>query len=620
MKFLDELKARNVRKTLAIYLGSALTTIGVIKLFAETYSLSTSFMPLVVTLLMCGLGSAFVFAWYHGKTGEQKFQKKEILLHTMIAGVALIISWYVGPSSSYPMLIRKGETVAVLPFKNMSDSKEDEYFSDGITEDILTQLSKISSLNVISRTSVMKYKNTEKNIREIARELGATAVLEGSVRRMSNQVRITGQLIRATEDKHLWADSYDFEMKDIFAIQSRVAQSIAKELKARLSPEEQDLIRAEPTKNLEAYGLFLRARDFQNKRSLDGNKIAVELLQRAITLDSSYAAAYALLGMSHIARYLAFGYPIGSVDSGITYATKAIKLNDKIPDGFHTLGKAYEAQGKLSLALEQYNNAIELNHNYAPAHASIGFIKFGFGQLDEALVWMRNSVTLTPDVAARYVNVGTMYDFMGEDSLALQWYRRALTLQPTLIVAHWSLVYHFLSVGDTAQARWHAQTGFAESPDDVSLMQAAGDIELVSGNVARARAYYQKAVDSSSISDGPGNQLAFTLLKLGKEREAQAILDSNLVFYKRKSEEYPEDAYNPLAVGTIYAMRHQHQQATEQLRIAVERGWCDYRWGRIEPMFASLRQNSRFQEVMNNLRSRIERMQMSARDRGLMKE
>ncbi|HXG01513.1 MAG TPA: hypothetical protein VNL69_12020, partial [Bacteroidota bacterium] len=303
--FLTELNARNVRKTLAIYIGSALTVIGVIKLFTETYNLPSVIIPVVVTLLTCGLASAFVFAWFHGKEGSQGFSRTELVLHGLIAAIAVALSIVVSPSPGPVQRTFAGETVAVLPFKNLSDSREDEYFSDGITEDILTQLAKIGELNVISRTSVMKYKNTDKSMREIARELGATAILEGSVRRSGDRVRITGQLIYAPDDKHLWAETYDRELKDIFAIQTEVANAIARELKARLSPQEEKLLKSVPTKNLEAYGLYLKARDFQNKRTLEGNKRAVELLHQAIALDSNYAAAYALLGMSHIARYLA---------------------------------------------------------------------------------------------------------------------------------------------------------------------------------------------------------------------------------------------------------------------------------------------------------------------------
>jgi TolB-like protein/Tfp pilus assembly protein PilF len=617
-ELLAELKARNVRKTLAIYLGSALTTIGIIKLFAETYGLSTSFMPIVVTVLTCGLVSAFVFAWFHGKEGAQKFSRREVLLHAGIAIVALLLSLRIGPASTQRSLPKSANTIAVLPFKNMSDHKEDEYFSDGITEDILTQLAKIHDLNVISRTSVMKYKNAERNLREIADELGVTAVLEGSVRRAGDRVRITGQLIAAREDRHIWAETFDREMKDIFAIQTEVAQTIARELKARLSPEEQNRLRAEPTNNIEAYSLFLRARELQNKRTLEANAKAVELIRRALSLDSTYAAAYALLGMAHISRYLAFGFSAASADSGIAYAQKAIALDRNIPDGFHALGKGYEATGKLSLALEQYNKAIALSPSYAPAFASVGFIEFGFGRLDEALQWMRKSVMLTPDVATRYVNVGSMYDFLGEDSLALYWYHRALTLQENLITAHWSLVYHYLNQGAFEKARHYAAKALGESPHDVSLLHARGDIELLSGNLKGAYEYYRKSVDGSSYHDGPGNQLAFTLMKLGKTDEAKAILESNLAYFTMQSQRFPEDAYNAVAVATIHAIRNEVDEAVAILRLAVRKGWRDYRWAKIEPMYASLRSDVRFQELMADLDTRIEAMRRRAEERGLL--
>ena len=188
------------------------------------------------------------------------------------------------------------KSIAVIPFKNMSDSKEDEYFSDGIAEDIRARLSKIADLKVISQQSVQRYKNSNKSIKEIGRELDVATILEGSVRRAGNHVRIVAQLIDAGDEGHVWAETYDKEMTNIFAIQSDVAQKIAAALEAELTPSEKEVIQKKPTENLVAYDLYLRARDYYSRYNKQANETAIELLKKALEYDPQYALAYAGLG------------------------------------------------------------------------------------------------------------------------------------------------------------------------------------------------------------------------------------------------------------------------------------------------------------------------------------
>ncbi len=176
-----------------------------------------------------------------------------------------------------------------VPFKNLSDSKEDEYFSDGVTEDIITQLSKIGDLKVISRTSVMRYKASDKNIREIGKELNVATVLEGSVRRLGNEVRIVAQLIDASNDEHLWAETYDKELTKIFSIQSEIAQQIAAALKAKLSPAEKERIEKRPTESLDAYAYYLKGRQYYYRYHRQDNENAIGLFVKALELDPNYA-------------------------------------------------------------------------------------------------------------------------------------------------------------------------------------------------------------------------------------------------------------------------------------------------------------------------------------------
>lgn len=188
------------------------------------------------------------------------------------------------------------KSIAVLPFENLSPDPENAFFADGMTEDILTQLAKIRDLKVISRSSVMRYKGTQKPIRAIAQELGVATVLEGSVRRAGNRVRIVSELIDARNDQHLWADTYDRDLKDVFAIQSEVAQQIAGALRATLSPAERQLIERSPTENLAAYDQYMKGRELYYHYRKADNESAVQAIQKALKLDPNFALPYAGLG------------------------------------------------------------------------------------------------------------------------------------------------------------------------------------------------------------------------------------------------------------------------------------------------------------------------------------
>ena len=195
IRLFEEIKARKIRKWTAIYLSTGLTTLGVINLLASRYNLPSFIFDLILFILLFGLISVFILAWFHGKEEHRKVTTKEIILHSMVFVCAAIGLVFNANRSKVETITIDANSIAVLPFENLSSSKEDEYFSDGVTEDILTQLSKIEKLKVVSRTSVMKYKHSTKSAGEISMELGVETLLEGSVRRFGKRVRIVAQLI-----------------------------------------------------------------------------------------------------------------------------------------------------------------------------------------------------------------------------------------------------------------------------------------------------------------------------------------------------------------------------------------------------------------------------------------
>ena len=238
------------------------------------------------------------------------------------------------------------------------------FFCDGITEDILTQLAKIKELRVISRTSVMQYKNTTKTIPEIAEELGVTYILEGSIRKYNEDIRVTAQLIEASSDEHLWAENYDKTLTDIFAIQSEVSQEIADELELNLTETEEESIAQIPTHNIEAYKLFLQGRQEADKRNGESIQKSIELYKKALEIDPNYAEAYAEI--AHSTYLLTYYGMMGHIEAGKEareYLEKAEAIDDKIARIYSVKGLIYNIEGKSDLAKAEFIKALELSPN-----------------------------------------------------------------------------------------------------------------------------------------------------------------------------------------------------------------------------------------------------------------
>ncbi len=310
---LAELKRRRVFRVAVVYAGVAFIIFQIIDAIFEPLHIPGWVGTTIIVLLLIGFPIAVALAWAFDITEKGVVRTKAQdtaapqctprpifgnLTLGIVAACAIAIavwSWWGRPS---PEAALGAKSIAVLPFVNFSE-EEGDWFSDGITDDILTHLTKIGDLKVIGRTSVMQYKNTTKRLRDIGRELGVATLLEGSVRRADSRVRITSQLVDAKTEEHLWAETYDRDLTDIFAIQSDVARNIAAALKAMLSPEERQRIEQRPTESTAAYDYYLRAYEYERQSN--------ERKSLEIAIDPTFAQAYARLGRTHAHMYW-YGY------------------------------------------------------------------------------------------------------------------------------------------------------------------------------------------------------------------------------------------------------------------------------------------------------------------------
>ena len=324
--------------------------------------------------LFAGIGALFLIALFYFKTSKGK-----------MAG------------SDYD-----SKSIAVLPFNNLSNDADDEYFADGMTEDILTELSKIQDLMVISRTTIMKYKGTTKTIREIGKELEVANILEGSVRRVGNRVRITGQLINTENDHHLWADKFDRDIEDIFAVQDEVATAIANVLRIKLSDKEARLISSSQTKSIEAYDLYIKGRSFSYSYSLPNIYQAIKYFNEAINIDPNYALPYA--GIARSKTTLTFflfhddDFSKEQLKEAKFHAEKAITLGPEEAEVQFTMGLYLNRLNDHS-SYKYLKKAIELNPSHAHAHDEIGDYYLDIhGDLDQAIDWYEKALKLDPDL------------------------------------------------------------------------------------------------------------------------------------------------------------------------------------------------------------------------------
>jgi len=318
-----------------------------------------------------------------------------ILISALIIGLLILsplIKRFPGGSSEID------KSIAVLPFTNLSNDTEQEYFTDGMVDEIIDRLFKIGDLKVISRTSSMKYKNTNLSLKEIARELNVSAILEGSVRKMGNNVRITVQLIDARTDTHLWSEIYDKDVSDIFKIQSEVAQAVAKELKAFISPDEKQIIEKTPTENLKAYDYYLLGEYFRNQRTSESLWRAKILYEKSIDADSSFVKAYT--GLAQCLGNLAFWSNLNPADAyppSMNLAYKALEFDSLFAEAYMTIGCVYMFYKFDFIKAENYfKKALELNPNNPDIYKIYAESIALNGRFSEAVEMDRRALEMDP--------------------------------------------------------------------------------------------------------------------------------------------------------------------------------------------------------------------------------
>ncbi|PYK38966.1 MAG: hypothetical protein DME49_06165 [Verrucomicrobia bacterium] len=442
--FFEEVQRRKVYRVAAAYIIAAGFIIQIGSAVFPAWELPNWTFRLVVVLLLIGFPISLILAWAYDVTPQGiratptiaapgSHRRRNVI---MLVATGVIISIAAGFFLLPRAAARKiDKSIAVLPFENLSDEKENAYFADGIQDDILTNLSKIGELKVISRTSVMSFRGHAPNVRDIGKALGVSTILEGSVRRAGNRVRVNVQLIDATTDEHIWANDYDRDLTDVFAIQTDLAQKITDALQAKLSPAEQSRMERKPTENGEAYLAFVQAHNLQGALEDFGKlKQSEQMYERAIQLDPNFALALACYSQLQSWIVHTFDPTRERREKARTLAERALQLQSDLPETHLALGYSYYyGDNNYDAALREFEIARQGLPNESDAYLAIGAIQRRQGKWAESTANLEKAVSLNPKDIWPLQNLTFNYGMLRNYDAANKTIDRALALDPNAL-------------------------------------------------------------------------------------------------------------------------------------------------------------------------------------------
>ena len=442
--FFEEVKRRKVYRVAAAYIIAAGGIIQLASAAFPAWELPNWALRLVITLLLLGFPIALMLAWAYDITpqgvratptsavpGSHRRRNVIVLVATGVI-ISAAAGFFLLPRVSAHKI---DKSIAVLPFESLSDEKENAYFADGIQDDVLTNLSKIGDLKVISRTSVMPYRGKASNVREIGKALGVGAILEGSVRRIGNRVRVNVQLINAENDEHMWAEDYDRELTDVFAIQTDLAQKIATELRAKLSPSEKAQIEQKPTENGEAYLAFVQAHNLSSAvEDFDKLKQSEQLYERAIELDPKFALAMARYSQLESWIVRSIERTLQRREKAQTLAERALQLQPDLPEAHLARGYSYYwGDNDYDAALKEFEIAQRALPNESEVYLAIGAIQRRQGKWADSTTNLEKAASLNPKDIWALQNLAFNYQMLRNFDKANATIDRALAFDPTAL-------------------------------------------------------------------------------------------------------------------------------------------------------------------------------------------
>jgi TolB-like protein len=544
-----------------------------------------------------------------------------------LAGAAAVLIVVIGAGTWWAVTTRRSRVVApvaatakpvdqarrllaVLPFENITRDGKPGYFGAGMTDEVASQLSKLSALRVVGRAAVAKFKDARTDLPAMVKELDIGSVVTGSVREDGSRVRVTVELMDARSGALIWSEQYDREAADVFAVQSDIALRVAEALNASVTLDEQARVGKRPTSSVAAYQLFVRARGL-SAVTPDQLKHSIELLRQAVALDPQFALAYGLLANRY---YFAGAYgDLSALPRGLDAGHKAIAIDPQLAAGHHGLGINLMQMGRLSEALVSFRKAVELDRTYTGALNDLEIAEISAGRYDQAFAHARDALALTPNLAYVYYHVGATLILLDDDARTERFLTAASARFPTNVRLAILLSYLDTRRGRGKEALQHIGGAVERAPANSEGLMTRAEIATAAG--APDAALLTEAV-VGEYGDGLTQLLPYTikmfhayhLQMAGQKAEAAIIMDA-IVAGNQKAITGGADSPVPLMqIAAIHALRGEASAALDGLDRAYAAGWRDGRTLAIDPMFTSIRNNPRFTQLLSRIRDDVAAM------------
>ena len=499
-------------------------------------------------------------------------KKKTVpLIIGVLAVLILMVVYLAFLKQKGPTTITGKPSIAVLYLENLSENKEDEYFASGMTEDIITQLSKIGGLLVASRSDIEQFQNKAVNLKEVANKLRVNYIMEGSVRKYGDKIRISCQLIKASDGFHIWAESYDRQIEDLFAIQADVAKSVAQALKVVLVPAELERIEKKPTQNVQAYNYYLQGREYYfggGSSTKEGLELSTKMFEKALEADSNFALAYAGLSDCYSSYVMFWVDPKKSwLEKAEKTGLKALALDPNLAEAHRSLSRLYYTEGKTEKAIQEAEEAVKVNPNYGEAWRLLGQWYTNVGQYPKAESALMRALEVKPTEANLFGAFIGLYSAWGKKEKVEEYFNKGLEAQPNNLVIYADMSGYYLSRGELEQTKRMAHKSLNINPQYTAPLLILRQIFMMSGE-ADSALYYLNEYRRQNPGGDWFVELSYSELMKGNQKQAQIYLDSSIQFNRPLVKEFENllsEYYARLRIALAYALKGESKKALEQV-------------------------------------------------------
>ena len=552
-------------------------------------------------------------------TPQKTSKKKQNIMPIALGGLlvvvlAFMIGSYISSSEEIGGDPSRSRSIAVLPFQNLSDASGSDYFSDGITEDIISHLAEIEGLRVIARTSILQYKGTNKTVVEIAKELNVNTILEGSVRRAGDQVRVVTQLIDIKSDDHLWTQTYDKKLDDIFAVQTDIAQNIAAYLEAKLSTKVQEKLASSPTTDTQAYDYYLKGKEQYYSYTMEGFRESVKFFSQALEIDPSYSLAYAGLGNAYAQIFYRTKDPTFS-DLGYTAVNEALKQNPELAEGYKAKALLAHFSDKKTEALKLNMKAIELKPGYTEAIANVGTVNYDLGDISQFIKYFKIFSASNPNHRFSSERIAIAYFMLNEVQIGLETAMEGIRKIPDSYECRNLLFHHYLNSGNSNKAKTILDELAKLRPNDDRINGLWSLYHLMASDFEKAR---EKALSTPNPNQHIKSFLAYAHKKLGNSDETEKILSEIESKALKELAAGAESYHQYFILARTHAMRDDVDKAVASLEDAINSGFRGYAddtnflsWT-VDPILSNARKKDGFIKLQERMEMIIDRERAEA--------